>query len=117
MRCPLDQRSPTVRRCRDIRPGSHPVTDRRLIRRRVVVHGRVQGVFFRDTCRAEARRHGVSGWVTNRSDGAVEAVLEGEEAAVDTIVAWMHRGPDAAIVTDVEVIVEQPEQLSGFRVR
>jgi len=93
------------------------MTDRRTIRRRVVVRGRVQGVFFRDTCRSEARRHGVSGWVTNRPDGAGEAVLGGAEAAVDTIVGWMHRGPDAAVVTDVEVIVEEPEQLAGFRVR
>ena len=83
----------------------------------MVVRGRVQGVFFRDTCRAQARRHGVSGWVTNRPDGAVEAVLEGDEAAVDAIVSWMHHGPDAAVVTDVEVIAEDPEQLSGFRVR
>jgi acylphosphatase len=87
------------------------------IRRRVVVRGHVQGVFFRDTSRREARRHQVSGWVTNRPDGAVEAVFEGDEAAVDAMVAWAHRGPESAVVTGVEVIDEAPEGLSDFGIR
>ena len=87
------------------------------IRRRVVVRGLVQGVFFRDSSRAQARRHRVTGWVTNRADGAVEAVFEGDEAAVDAMVAWMHRGPDSAVVTGVEVTDETPEGLPDFRIR
>ena len=87
------------------------------IRRRVVVRGHVQGVFFRDTSRTQARRHHVMGWVTNRPDGAVEAVFEGDEAGVDAVVAWMHRGPDSAVVTGVEVIDEAPEGLKDFRIR
>ena len=87
------------------------------IRRRVVVRGHVQGVFFRDSSRTQARRHHVTGWVTNRPDGAVEAVLEGDEAAVDAMVAWMHRGPETAVVTGVEVIDEAPEGLKDFRIR
>jgi acylphosphatase len=70
---------------------------------RLVVHGRVQGVFFRDSMRREAQRLGVSGWVRNRSDGAVEAVVQGEAAAVDAIVRWAHRGPEHARVDRVEI--------------
>jgi acylphosphatase len=88
-----------------------------VIRRRVVVRGHVQGVFFRDSSRTQARRQHVTGWVTNRADGAVEAVFEGDEAAVDAMVAWAHRGPEAAVVTGVEVIDEAPEGLPDFRVR
>ena len=67
-----------------------------VIRRRVVAHGRVQGVFFRDSCRRQASVHGVSGWVTNREDGAVEAVFEGDPAAVQALVEWTRRGPSRA---------------------
>lgn len=88
-----------------------------MIRRRVVVRGRVQGVFFRNGSRTEARRHQVTGWVTNRPDGAVEAVFEGDEAAVDAMVTWVHHGPDSAVVTGVEVIGEAPEGLPDFRIR
>lgn len=68
-----------------------------------MVRGRVQGVFFRDTMRREAQRLGVSGWVRNRSDGAVEAAVQGEPAAVDAIVRWAHRGPEFAHVERVEI--------------
>ena len=88
----------------------------RVIRRRVVVHGQVQGVFFRDTCRREARSRRVSGWVCNNDDGTVEAVFEGDSDAVTTLVDWAHRGPAGAQVSRVEVTEEDPEGLSGFRV-
>ena len=88
-----------------------------MIRRRVVVHGRVQGVFFRDSTRRLAQQHGVSGWVANRSDGAVEAVFEGEQDSVDRLVRFMHDGPRGAEVERVEVVEEEPEGLSGFSVR
>jgi acylphosphatase len=93
------------------------VIDRPEVRRRVVIRGHVQGVFFRDSSRTQARRHQVTGWVTNRPDGAVEAVFEGDEAAVDAMVAWVHRGPDAAVVAHVEVIDEAPEGVPDFRIR
>ena len=87
-----------------------------MIRRRVVVHGRVQGVFFRDSARQRAQQHGVAGWVRNRPDGAVEAVFEGEQAAVERLVEFMRDGPRGAEVSDVEVTQEQPEGLEGFDV-
>lgn len=81
------------------------------------MHGDVQGVFFRDSTRDEAERRGVAGWVTNRSDGAVEAVFEGDPAAVDAMVDFAREGPSGAGVENVEVAEEQPEGLSGFEVR
>jgi acylphosphatase len=77
----------------------------------------VQGVFFRDTARRQADTAGVSGWVTNRPDGAVEAVFEGEPEAVETMVDFCRRGPSRAEVVDVEVSEEEPEGLSRFEVR
>jgi acylphosphatase len=77
----------------------------------------VQGVFFRDTTRRRAESLGVAGWVTNRDDGAVEAAFEGEEAAVESMVEFCRAGPGRAEVTDLEVIEEEPEGLSGFSVR
>jgi acylphosphatase len=88
-----------------------------VIRRRVVVHGLVQGVFFRDTTRRRAVSAGVSGWVRNRPDGAVEAVFEGEAVAVERLVAFCREGPRGARVERVEVAVEEPEGLAGFVVR
>jgi acylphosphatase len=88
-----------------------------VIRRRVVVHGRVQGVFFRDTTRRLAQQHGVAGWAANRWDGAVEAVFEGEEEAVERLVRFVHEGPRGAAVDRVNVSDEEPEGLSGFAVR
>lgn len=87
------------------------------VRRRAVVRGRVQGVFFRDTTRREALSAGVSGWVSNRADGTVEAVLEGPPDAVEGIIAFLHRGPRRAAVEGVEISEEEPEGLAGFEVR
>ena len=88
-----------------------------MIRRRVVVHGLVQGVFFRDSTRRLAQRHGVAGWVTNRPDGAVEAVFEGEPDEVERLVAFSRKGPRGAQVESADVIEEEPEDLRGFAVR
>jgi acylphosphatase len=87
------------------------------MRKRVVVHGRVQGVFFRDSTRQRAEAAGVTGWVANRPDGTVEAVFEGNDEAVESLVRWMHDGPRGADVDRVEVGDEDPEGLSGFDVR
>ena len=86
------------------------------VRRRVVVRGYVQGVFFRNTCRREANARGVGGWVTNRPDGAVEAVFEGAPDAVDALVAFAHEGPRGADVERVDVADEEPEGATGFAV-
>lgn len=88
-----------------------------MTRRRVVVRGTVQGVFFRASCQQEATRRGAAGRVANRPDGAVEAVFEGEEVAVDAMVEWCHHGPPRAVVDAVEVVDEEPEGLRGFGVR
>lgn len=86
-------------------------------RRRVVVSGLVQGVFFRDSCRREARARGIAGWVRNNPDGTLEAVIEGDPRAVEDLVRWLHAGPPQARVSSVEVTDEVPEQLAAFRVR
>jgi acylphosphatase len=86
-----------------------------MTRRRVVVHGHVQGVFFRDTVRRRALSEGVAGWVRNNRDGTVEAVFEGDEFAVSRLVALCHQGPRGARVDGVEVVDEAPEGLVGFR--
>jgi acylphosphatase len=82
-----------------------------------VVTGRVQGVFFRDTARRRAEAAGVAGWISNRPDGAVEAVFEGEPDRVDELVEFCRRGPSRAEVANVEVIDEEPEGLTRFTVR
>ena len=87
-----------------------------VVRRRVVVDGRVQGVFFRDTCRRVAVDAGVGGWVRNRPDGRVEACFEGEEDAVARLVSWCRVGPRHARITSVEVIDEEPVGEGKFRV-
>jgi acylphosphatase len=86
-------------------------------RTRVLVSGRVQGVFFRDSCRREARRAGVGGWVRNLRDGRVEACFEGDDDVVQRLVEWCRTGPGSAYVTDVEAIEEDPQGESDFRVR
>jgi len=86
-------------------------------RRRVVVRGNVQGVFFRDSCRQKARSRGVAGWVTNRPDGAVEAVFEGDAGAVQAMVDWCGHGPRGAEVESVDESAEEPEGISGFDIR
>jgi acylphosphatase len=86
-------------------------------RKRVVVHGDVQGVFFRDTARRMASSRGLAGWVSNRPDGTVEAVFEGEPDAVESMVAFCREGPRGAEVERVDVTDEEPEGLTGFEVR
>ena len=88
-----------------------------MIRRRVVVHGFVHGVFFRDTVRRHAAGAGVNGWVRNNRDGTVEAALEGDPEAVERVVDVCRRGPAGARVDRVEVRDEQPEGLTGFSIR
>jgi acylphosphatase len=88
-----------------------------VIRRRVVVHGQVQGVFYRDSCRKEARRLGVAGFVRNLEDGTVEAVFEGDPYAVGAMLEWAQTGPVRAQVGRVEVTEEEPEGLTDFVVR
>jgi acylphosphatase len=88
-----------------------------VVRRRVIVRGLVQGVFFRDSMRRLAQQRSVSGWAANRADGAVEAVFEGETDAVERLVAFSREGPRGAQVESVEVTEEEPEGLSGFAVR
>ena len=87
------------------------------VRKRVVVRGRVQGVFFRDSTRDQAQSAGVAGWVANRGDGGVEAVFEGPSADVERMVEFCRSGPSSADVDDVEVSDDEPEGLEGFYVR
>jgi acylphosphatase len=87
-----------------------------VVRKRVVLSGRVQGVSFRWATQQLARRHGVAGWVRNRPDGSVEAVFEGESAQVDRMVAFCGEGPVGAAVASIDVADEPPEQLAGFRI-
>ena len=87
------------------------------MRKRVVVHGRVQGVFFRDSVRSAAEREGVAGWVRNNRDGSVEAVFEGDPDAVGRLVALCREGPPGAQVEEVDVRDEAEEGLAGFRIR
>jgi acylphosphatase len=88
-----------------------------LIRRRAVVQGNVQGVFFRDSTRQRAQAAGVHGWVRNRDDGAVEAVLEGPAEAVEQVLRFLREGPRRAEVRNVQISEEPPEGLSSFEVR
>ena len=78
------------------------------IRRRLVVHGQVQGVFYRDSTRHAARNEGVSGWAANRSDGTVEVVLEGVPAAVESVVGHCRQGPSSASVQAVTSTRRRP---------
>jgi acylphosphatase len=74
-----------------------------VVRFRVLVSGRVQGVWYRETCRREAERLGVAGWVRNRPDGRVEIEAEGPRPAVDALVGWARRGPPRAVVDTLVV--------------
>ena len=78
-----------------------------MIARRLVIGGRVQGVGFRETLVMIATREGVAGWVRNRRDGTVEAFVQGEEDAVERVVAWCRHGPPAARVTEIDAIAAQ----------
>ena len=84
------------------------------VRKRALVSGRVQGVFFRDSARQEAERLGISGSARNLPDGRVEIVAEGDEEAVERLIEWCRSGPSYADVTDVEVETEKPRGAKGF---
>jgi len=88
-----------------------------MVRYRVLVSGRVQGVFFRDSCRRVAEEHDVGGWVRNLPDGRVEAVFEGPPHDVRLLVDWARHGPRRAVVDDIAVHPEPPEGLTTFRIR
>lgn len=88
-----------------------------MIRRRLIVHGYVQGVGFRYSLARQAQSRGVAGSAANRPDGAVEVVLEGEPDAVESLVRWCENGPRGAVVDRVDVSEEQPEGLRGFATR
>lgn len=88
-----------------------------IARRRLLIQGRVQGVFFRDCTRQRARSAGVAGWARNTAEGAVEVVLEGPPDAVRQVMAFCERGPRGARVDHVEAHDEQPEGLEGFEIR
>ena len=88
-----------------------------MVRRRVVVHGRVQGVGFRYSLARTAQTRGVAGWARNRADGTLEAVFEGEPEAVESLVRFCHEGPRGAEVERVEVFEEEPEGLRRFETR
>jgi acylphosphatase len=86
------------------------------IRRRILVSGDVQGVFFRDTCRRMANELGVGGSARNLPDGRVEVVLEGDEDGVSRVIDWCRSGPAHAEVSSINVIEEEPEGISGFSI-
>jgi acylphosphatase len=87
-----------------------------VIRRRVVAHGFVQGVFFRDSIRRLADQNGIAGWVRNNRDGTVEALFEGEAEDVERLVDYCRTGPRGARVDSVDVYEETPEGIAGFSV-
>ena len=87
------------------------------VAKRVVVHGSVQGVFFRDTTRRKAESRGVTGWVRNCSDGTVEALFEGDPEAVEAMVAFAREGPRGASVERLDVEDAAPEGAGGFAIR
>jgi acylphosphatase len=86
------------------------------VRRRVHVSGRVQGVWFRESCRGEAELLGVTGWIRNREDGRVEAVFEGPPGSVQALIDWCRVGPSQADVEALEIMEEPPEGHAGFAV-
>ena len=88
-----------------------------VVRRRLLIEGRVQGVYYRASCKAEAVGAGVAGWVANRPDGRVEAVLEGGPEAVARVERWCRSGPPHARVTAVHGFDEAPAGAAGFTVR
>lgn len=86
------------------------------VRRRAVVSGRVQGVFYRDTCRRVAEEHGVAGSAANLDDGTVEVILEGPEEAVNGVLEWCREGTPQSHVRSVDVSAEEPRGETGFTV-
>jgi acylphosphatase len=89
----------------------------RIVRRHLLVSGHVQGVSYRDSCRRVAEAHDVTGWIRNLGKGQVEAVFEGEPAAVDAVLDWARHGPDLATVSDLKIREEAPHGLQGFQIR
>lgn len=87
-----------------------------VIARRLVIHGRVQGVWYRDSMRREAEALGVAGWVRNLADGSVEAWAEGPGPAVEALVSWAHKGPPRAQVSAVDSVPAAPAQYRGFAI-
>ncbi|HEX2240390.1 MAG TPA: acylphosphatase [Actinomycetota bacterium] len=87
-----------------------------MVRRRLLISGHVQGVFFRDSCRQMAREQSVSGSARNLPDGRIEIQLEGYKPAVDRVIAWCRLGPPMAEVEKVEVYEERPTGQEGFTV-
>jgi len=87
-----------------------------VIRRHVIVHGFVHGVFFRDSVRRHAVNAGVTGWVQNNGDGTVEAVFEGAPEAVERLVAFCRDGPRGARVDRIDIATEDVECLDAFRI-
>jgi acylphosphatase len=83
---------------------------------RLIVSGHVQGVFFRDSVRRQAQRHGVAGWAANRPDGTVEVVLEGPASGVRAVASFCSCGPRGAYVSSVETTEREPQQMSGFQI-
>ena len=91
---------------------------RKIVRYRIVVTGRVQGVSFRTSLREVAKRHNVLGWVRNKPDGSVEAVVQGNEEAVRRVMAWARHGPVGARVTDIATqLLEPSNDLRDFRIQ
>jgi acylphosphatase len=115
-RCGLSVATNVRLRCKTVAARNRPLRGNvgAVVRYRVFVSGRVQGVFFRDTCRRMAVENRVSGWVRNLPDGRVEAVFEGKPDDVQRLVDWARHGPRHAAVTDVWVRAEQPEGLDTF---
>ena len=87
------------------------------MRRRLIVHGRVQGVWFRGWTVDQAKALGLDGWVRNRSDGTVEILVSGPDGAVDAFIALCHEGPSAARVQQVEVTDADEMPAPGFAQR
>jgi acylphosphatase len=95
---------------------AEPADETSRVRACVVVRGRVQGVWFRDSCRSQATALGLGGWVRNLADGSVEAVFEGPRAAVQRAVDWCRTGPDRARVDGVDVTWDTPTGEVDFKV-
>jgi len=87
------------------------------VRVRAIVSGQVQGVWYRQSCRQVAEAEGVHGWVGNNVDGTVEAVLEGDEEAVERVLAWMRSGPPRAVVEELRRTDEAPRGEAGFTIK
>ena len=87
-----------------------------MIRRRLVITGRLRGAMFRESYLREARRLGVRGWALHREDGRTEAVFEGQPQAVDAMIAWARTGPAHDYVTSIEVVEEEPGEEEGFAI-